>query len=274
MLTFSVMLYISFQRDYHDLIKALIVLGLLACLYINKERGLERQRGRLVEEVVETRHQVDFLKQRIRTNRVEVMVLEHRLQELNDLNRAISAVNAVTDHRETFDAVLHAALDLVGGDRGSLMLVDPQENTLTFASAVGLEDRILEGPRPRVGDGVAGWVAKRGEPVLLMGDLDEDSPFEMMGNQGGEMNVAMSVPLRLGKQIIGVLNVGSSAQAEKQLFSADEQRFAYLFAQHAAIAVDRADTLYGTRRSNAGDGTAGHDSSVTSARVRARLIEN
>jgi transcriptional regulator with GAF, ATPase, and Fis domain len=273
-LMLGLMLYISFKQDHHDLVKVMVMLGLLACLYINKERSLKVRRGRLAKEVAEAQHQVVSLKRKVRANKVEVMQLEHRLQGLNSLHRAVRTVNAVTDSDKTFDAVLRAALELVGGDRGSLMLVDNERSTLTFASAVGLEDRILKGPGLRIGDRVAGWVAKQGEPVLLTGDLGEDAPFEVKGRQDGEMNVAMSVPLRLGDQVIGVLNVGSSVHTDKLRFSGDDQSFAYLFAEHAAIAVDRAGGLDRMRRPTVGNGTGDQELSSTSPNVRARSIEN
>jgi transcriptional regulator with GAF, ATPase, and Fis domain len=274
MLTLGLMLYISFTQDHHDLIKIMLVLGVLACLYIYKERGLRAHRGRLAQEVAEAQHQVDSLKRKVTANKVEVMKLEHQLQELNTLYRAIRSVNAVTDNENTFDAVLRAALELVGGDRGSLMLVDTERDTLTFASAVGLDDKILEGPGLRIGDRVAGWVAKQGEPVLLTGDLGENSPFDVTERQDGEMNVAMSVPLRLGDQIIGVLNVGSSVQADKLRFSGDDQRFAYLFAEHAAMAIDRAGGLGRMRQPTASNGTGDQGPPATSNNVRARTIDN
>jgi transcriptional regulator with GAF, ATPase, and Fis domain len=274
MLLLGLMLYISIERDYHDIVKIMIIAGLVACLYVNKVRSLGDQRGRLSEEVAAAQNQVDSLRKKVTANKVEVMKLEHRLQELDSLHRAIRAVNAVTDNNKTFDAVLRAALELVGGDRGSLMLVDDERDTLTFASAVGLEDTILKGPGVKMGDRVAGWVAQEGEPVMLTGDLDEDAPFEVEGRQHGQMNVAMSVPLRLGGQVIGVLNVGSTVQADKQRFSGDDQRFAYLFAEHAAIAVDRAGGLARMRQPVTGEVSGDEELSSTSNNVRARTIEN
>jgi GAF domain-containing protein len=117
-------------------------------------------------------------------------------------------------------------------------------------------------------------VAKHAEPVLLTGDVDEDGPFEMMGKQDGEMNVAMSVPLRLGDRVIGVLNLGSSVHAEKQRFTQDELRFAYIFAQHAAIAVDRAKILARAKRSESRTRSPESEIPTSSPMVRARTIEN
>jgi transcriptional regulator with GAF, ATPase, and Fis domain len=244
MLILGFILYVSWQQEQGILVQALTMLGLLACLYvIAKERGLKHLHDELFHEVAEKRHQVDSLGVKLEAEKVEVMQLGQRLQELTALYRAISTVNAVTDHDTTFDAVLRAALDLVGGDRGSLMLVDSRRESLSFASAVGLDERILSGLAPKIGDGIAGWVAKNAEPVLLTGEIDDDGPFENMGLPDEEMNVAISVPLMLGDSVIGVLNLGSTIHADKQRFSKDELRFAYIFAQHAAIAVDRAKIL-------------------------------
>jgi hypothetical protein len=88
------------------------------------------------------------------------------------------------------------------------------------------------------------------------------------------MNVAMSVPLRIGEDVIGVLNLGSSANADKLRFSSNDKRSAYLFAEHAAIAVDRAGTHDWTRGASTGDSTEDQKTPARSATVRARTIEN
>ena len=196
------------------------------------------------------------------------------LKELTDLHRAISTVNAVSTCNETYDAVLRAALDLVGADRGSLMLVDRSNSRLVFASAIGLDDRVLSGPAPGINDGVAGWVANNAEPILLTGDLDESTPFEVTTKRIGEINVAMSVPLRLGDNVIGVLNLGSSAHTSKRWFSADEQRFAYLFAEHAAMALDRAWMFNSAATFATENGTGDQEFPNTRPNVRGRVIEN
>ena len=110
--------------------------------------------------------------------------------------------------------------------------------------------------------------------MLLTGDIDEDAPFELKGRQIGEMNVAMSVPLRIGDRVIGVLNVGSSAKADKQWFSKDEKRFACLFAEHAAIAVDRAGLIDSRHRVELATGTVEHEFPMTSAVADARETKN
>jgi transcriptional regulator with GAF, ATPase, and Fis domain len=246
-------LVISWKQDQGYLTQGLTVLGLLTCLYvIAKERSLRHDHDELLRVITEKRHQVSSLGEKLKAEKAGVLKLENRLQELTALYRAISTVNAVTEQSETFEAVLRAALDLVGGDRGSLMLVDSGGQTLSFASAIGLDETLLFGPGPKMGEGVAGWVASNAEPVLITGDAEEDAPYEKMRELDGQMSVAISVPLQLGESVIGVLNLGSTIHADKKQFSRDELRFAYIFAQHAAIAVDRAIVLSGLKKGSGG----------------------
>ena len=161
----GVTLFVSFRYGQSDLFKALTVIGIIVCLYINKERNIKHQRELLAEEAVKRGTQIDSLKKEISVHKVEVMHLEHRLKELTDLHRAISTVNAVSTCNETYDAVLRAALDLVGADRGSLMLVDRSNSRLVFASAIGLDDRVLSGPAPGINDGVPKRIVRYTAPI-------------------------------------------------------------------------------------------------------------
>jgi DNA-binding NarL/FixJ family response regulator len=59
------------------------------------------------------------------------------------------------------------------------------------------------GHEQRVDEGIAGWVASRGEKVVLRGPIDDDR-FTGTDPDAGE---AVVMPLRAGEEIIGVLNI-------------------------------------------------------------------
>ncbi|MGB7333764.1 MAG: GAF domain-containing protein, partial [Terriglobales bacterium] len=52
-------------------------------------------------------------------------------------------------------------------DTWSLLMVDEQKDELYFAIAVGAAAEALKDIRLKVGEGIAGWVAKHGEQVVL-----------------------------------------------------------------------------------------------------------
>jgi DNA-binding NarL/FixJ family response regulator/putative methionine-R-sulfoxide reductase with GAF domain len=98
-------------------------------------------------------------------------------------------------------ALIAASIDANGA---SIMLVDGAE--LHLRASVGLPKGML-GHRQRIGEGIAGYVAQSGEPVELSGAVRDDR-FTGTDPDAGS---ALSIPLRVGDRVIGVLNVKRSA---------------------------------------------------------------
>ena len=121
-----------------------------------------------------------------------------------------------------------------------MLLVEKENERLSFASAVGLDNTVVSRPGPKLGEGVAGWVALHGDPVLITGEIGETEGFKAVEARDRALDVAISIPLQLDDEIIAVLNLGATAAGGKDVFSDDDLRFGYLFAQHAALAIARA----------------------------------
>jgi two-component system, NarL family, response regulator LiaR len=122
-------------------------------------------------------------------NNDRVALLEHLLSGLEE-TRDASALLA------------RAAEDIatrMGAGGASIMLVEG--NRLRVRASVGID--VPLGHEQRVDEGIAGWVASRGERVVLRGPVDDDR-FRGSDPQAGE---AVIMPLRAGDSIIGVLNV-------------------------------------------------------------------
>jgi len=88
--------------------------------------------------------------------------------------------------------------------------------------------------RIKVGDEIAGWVAKKGQNVLLAGNLKDDPKFYRFAKKDG-IKSAMSIPLKIEQTVIGVLNI-NSLHTEPQ-FTNDDLKFISLLANQAAIAI-------------------------------------
>ena len=106
-----------------------------------------------------------------------------RLRELTALYRAIAAVNAIAEPDAAADSVLVAALDLVGADTGSIMLVDEEGENLVIAAAEGLSRAVVLSTRQRIGEGIAGWVAREAAPLLLNGTARGDERFHNVADR-------------------------------------------------------------------------------------------
>jgi GAF domain-containing protein len=219
--------YISMRHYGDSALPWLTIIGLVACLYaVGRERQLTTYRRRLKETLTEERD--------------KSADLEGRLMELSGLYRAISAVNVCATPETTFDAVLHAALDLVGGNRGSLMLLNEDDSYLVIIASEGISEDVVSSTRQKLGEGVAGWVAENREPILLSGNARDDDRFQNLIEHSVPVSYSLSVPLVLRESVLGVLNVCVLTEDREEAFDDHDLRLTTIFAQHASVAIENA----------------------------------
>lgn len=117
-------------------------------------------------------------------------------------------VNEGVPLNELLKAVAHAAVDLVGADSCSIMLLDEARAELLSKAAAGLSPEEEEQISFKVGEGIAGWVAERGAPALVP-DAQGDQRFKPIPGQKLEIASLLSVPLSTRDGVIGVMTVTS-----------------------------------------------------------------
>ncbi|MCD6385092.1 HAMP domain-containing histidine kinase [Candidatus Sumerlaeota bacterium] len=88
-----------------------------------------------------------------------------------------------------------------------------------------------------MGQGIAGWVAEHGEPLILQGDLKEDPRFAEAVRRS-EISSAISVPLFFRGTVIGVLNLAKGPGASP--FTESDVEFTSVLAGQAAAAIENA----------------------------------
>jgi signal transduction histidine kinase len=131
--------------------------------------------------------------------------LQERLEKLQILYGTSSLINATMDPREVISLVLEEAVRIMGATSGSLRMLEPDRKVLRLEVAIGEEQDALSAVELVVGQGVTGWVALHGEPLLVK-DVTQDSRyFPVRENVRSEL----AVPLIIEDRIIGVLNVDS-----------------------------------------------------------------
>ncbi len=99
--------------------------------------------------------------------------------------------------------LLSVAVGAVGGDGGSLMLLDRRADQLYIAAAHGLSDRTLHTTRQALDAGIAGRVARTGRAELVTESRATTS------SERGEITSALCVPLIHEDERLGVLNVNT-----------------------------------------------------------------
>lgn len=223
----GVLSYLSIQHYRDSILPWLTFVGLFACLYaVGRDRRLSSQRRQLKKDLSEEQD--------------KAADLEGRLMELSGLYRAICAVNGSATPESTFDSVLQAALGLIDGNRGSLMLLNEDESYLVIASAEGISEEVIVSTRQRLGEGVAGWVAENRQPILLSGRASDDDRFHHVVEHAVPVRYSLSVPLVLRESLLGVLSVGLLTDERERVLDERHLRMVTIFAQHASVAIENA----------------------------------
>ena len=92
----------------------------------------------------------------------------------------------------------------------SLFLVDPDREELVLRAGAGYEVEPAKAIRLKIGaEGICGWVAAHGEP-LLVGDVSREPRYYPMDTLA-DTRSELALPVRLKDQITGVLDVQSTA---------------------------------------------------------------
>jgi diguanylate cyclase (GGDEF)-like protein len=168
--------------------------------------------------------------------------LKRTVDELQALNEIGRALTSTLDLPEVLRLVMGRAQDLLKASRFSLLLLDDQASELRFEVATGPGSERLSALRLRMGEGIAGWVAREGQSVLVQ-DVARDPRFSSRYDElsGQRSHSLIAVPLVSKGRTLGVLEVVSGV-GERELTPEDLLTVQTL-ADHAAIAIENAQAF-------------------------------
>lgn len=120
---------------------------------------------------------------------------------------ALSAFERLFDREKLLDFLLDVAVQATGAEAGSIMMYSEEAGELYIAYATGLSERVIRNTRQRLGEGIAGVVAKERK-----GKLIRQAPGQgvwAVERDRSRVTSAISVPLIADERLLGVLNVSS-----------------------------------------------------------------
>jgi diguanylate cyclase (GGDEF)-like protein len=157
------------------------------------------------------------------------------LKEIDVLNTAIARLIPLKEPDMLYESILEMSISLAEAEKGSLMLVNEDASCLTIKAAKGIHKRLLSDIKIKAGEGIAGWVYREGMP-LIMDDIEKnDRGFPRRHKY--KTGSFISIPLKLGEQTIGVLNISDKITGE--VFSEEDMVLLRSFASYVAIALER-----------------------------------
>lgn len=135
--------------------------------------------------------------------------LQHRDRELDAARRIAEALSQHHRVEDLVERALQTALDVVDAEAGSVLLANLDMNELQFAYVKGAKSDLLKGTGFPLDQGVAGWVYKKGEGVVV-GNVKKDSRHWEGVDQitGYETHDMIALPLkRWAGEPIGVMEI-------------------------------------------------------------------
>lgn len=159
--------------------------------------------------------------------------------ELQMIIKAAELVNSNIRIDEVLKNIVDVATDLTRADRGTLYLVDKEKNELWSLITMGDEMREI---RLKIGEGLAGFVAKSGETVNIK-DVQKDSRFrsDIDRASGYKTRNMICFPIKNNKgEIAGVLQLLNSSKGE---FNKRDEEFLNALSIHSAIALQNAELV-------------------------------
>lgn len=138
--------------------------------------------------------------------------------------------------------IMKKAKEITRADAWSVLLLDEESNELIFKNIEGKKKKALHQVRVKLGEGIAGWVAKEGVPVIVP-DVSKDSRFSLRIDKVIHFKIRsiLCVPIISKGKCIGVIELVS--KSKEKPFTKDDLDFMLKLVDHAALVIERA-TLY------------------------------
>ena len=164
----------------------------------------------------------------------EIEHLSRKVKELpvmREINRGIASLLKID---EILRIIIDRATLMLKSEVGSILLFDDSGKKLIIKASRGLSDNIVRNTRIPIGEGVSGWVAKTGSPLLIT-DISKNGRF---ARKDGKYytNSLISVPLEIGGEVIGVININN--KKTKEPFAKDDLEILKTLAAQTSVAVE------------------------------------
>src|SRR5436190_18301387 len=159
-------------------------------------------------------------------------------RQLNIFHDVAKALTSSLDLDSILQTIMEKMAEYFRPDTWSLLMVDEAKNELYFAIAVGTASEALKNVRLKVGEGIAGHVAKYGEK-LIVPDVRADGRFAKRIHDLTQWDTEsiICVPLKSRLRVLGMIQL---VNVDMQHFGDQESFFLQSLCAYAAIAIENA----------------------------------
>ena len=169
---------------------------------------------------------------------------DNRLAILEEITLAL---NSTMNPGQVLELLLDSCIRYTGATTGSVILINEQDE-LEIVASRGLGANVKQEVRLKVGQGITGWVAKRGKP-LMVSDVTKDERYVKIKEH---IASELAVPMVRGEKVMGVISVDST---RKENFSGEDREILTFVGTQAAQILENAQAFDELRTKIARDET-------------------
>ena len=167
--------------------------------------------------------------------------LEERVHQLETCYKITSLLNSELNLGNLLDTIMNVAKKVMSADACSLLLVDDNNKELVFQIALSdVGEKIKTMTRLKIGEGIAGSVAKTGEPLIIK-DAYQHPQFNSDYDKktGFETGSILCSPLKVKGEVMGVCQV-IHGKKKGVVFQESDLELFLLLCDSAALAIHNA----------------------------------
>jgi len=167
------------------------------------------------------------------------MPKERSEKEIKNLAEISSLINSSLEITEVLNNAMDIVEELLDAETSSIFEIDLDSNELFFRLARGEGGDKIKEFRFKIGEGIAGWVARSGES-LLVPDVEKDERFSVKldNHTGFKTSSMIAVPIKNKGRITGVLEVLNKRKPDK--FDQEDLEVLTIIANHIGTAIENA----------------------------------
>jgi len=167
------------------------------------------------------------------------VALEKRLlrqnQDLAAVNLISKTLSSSIEMEEILQNTLTQVLQIMNIEVGWIYLLDEEKQKLKCAYSHGIPDDVAQSIKElNIGEGIAGRVAEKGEPIIIVNALEDPRVGSLVFREQGIQSFA-SIPLYSRTRLIGVMNIGSFGQ---RIISPDDERLLITIGVHMGTVME------------------------------------
>jgi len=157
---------------------------------------------------------------------------QEKITKLKLIHSISVEMNKAHSTKGLLELMLGRCLELTGAKTGSVMLINEEARVLDILAYKGIDEKIAQKTKLKLGEGITGYVAQTGNARLV--NNTKQDPLYIKVHEGLLSEIA--VPIKLESKTIGVLSIDSNRE---NAFAEDDLEMLTMISELAAQIIAR-----------------------------------